>query len=447
MIDISGREWLEDEYLRLNIRESVKADHLQKINAFEGGICQRCLNYEKAWIGTFKHQNKIVTYCRKCLEFGMITDQINLYRSKQKANISLNASVLDVDFKLSTLQERASDFAKNCLRKNEVGMIWAVCGAGKTEMMFESISEALQMEKRVCWAIPRADVVVELIPRLRTAFPEAKVIGLHGHSKEKQLYGDIVISTVHQLIRFYKAFKFLIIDEVDAFPYTFDEMLPRLAQKACADNCAIVYLSATPSLADQRLIKKGKLKCCLIPARYHLHPLDIPKFKWSGPFEKKVKKGKLPLPIKKWILHKRNLNRRALLFVPTIQSGHQFKKVLEEELKLEVDFVFSSDEQRLEKVKKFKDGNGQFLITTMILERGVTIADIDVAILGAEHEVYEESALVQISGRVGRSPKYPHGEIIFFHYGITKSMDAARQQIKRMNQSANEQGLLVKTGK
>ena len=78
----------------------------------------------------------------------------------------------------------------------------------------------------------------------------------------------------------------------------------------------------------------------------------------------------------------------------------------------------------------------------MILERGVTIADIDVAIFCAEHEVYEESALVQISGRVGRNPKYPHGEIIFFHYGITEAMDAARELIKRMNQSAWKQRLL-----
>jgi len=309
-------------------------------------------------------------------------------------------------------------------------------------MMFEAISEALKQEKRVCWAIPRADVVVELVPRLKKAFPRAKVVGLHGRSEEKSLYGDLVITTVHQLIRFYQAFKFLIIDEVDAFPYTFDEMLPRLANKACAACCATVYLSATPSKADQQAIKKGKLKCCLIPARYHLHPLDIPKFKWCGSFEQSVAKGFVPNSIKKWLLLKQQQKRRALLFVPTINSGHHFKKALAKKLGLNVDFVYSSDEQRLEKVKRYKEGLGQFLITTMILERGVTIVDIDVAILGAEHDVYEESALVQISGRVGRSPKYPRGDIIFFHYGITKSMDAARQQIKSMNQSASNQNLL-----
>ena len=72
----------------------------------------------------------------------------------------------------------------------------------------------------------------------------------------------------------------------------------------------------------------------------------------------------------------------------------------------------------------------------------MTIAYIDVSIWCAEHEGYEESALGQISGRFGRNPKYPHGEIIFFHYGITEAMDAAREQIKRNNQIAWKQQLL-----
>lgn len=442
MIDLNGREWLEAEYLQLKHKGLITEEQVVKVEAIKDGICQRCLNESDQWFGTFKYQDNRIRYCRKCLDFSIITDQMQLYRSILTPSITPNAYQLDLDFQLSELQKRASEFVKELMGKKETGIIWAVCGAGKTEMMFEAISEALKEHKRVCWAIPRADVVVELVPRLKIAFPQAKVVGLFGRSTEKRLYGDIVISTVHQLVRFYHAFEFLIIDEVDAFPYTFDEMLPRLAKKACSDSCTTVYLSATPSITDQQAIKKGQLKCCLIPARYHLQPLDVPQFKWCGCFEKEVAKSKLPKVVSQWIKKKIKEERRALIFVPTINSGHRLKKALEKHLKLLVDFVYASDDQRLEKVKRFKEGQGQFLITTMILERGVTIVDIDVAIMGAEHEVYEESALVQISGRVGRSPKYPHGEIIFFHDGITQSMDAARNQINKMNRSAIKQQLL-----
>lgn len=444
MQDLCGREWTAQEYEMISNDRRLDKEELEVIKGLEKRdghwFCSRCLN-EKSF-GQYVYRGERLTYCRECLDFKQINQHSLLYRSKRKATITHNAHVLNADFQLSTLQQEGSNFSQEILNKGYIGMNWAVCGAGKTEMMFESISCALKEGKRVCWAIPRADVVVELVPRLRQAFPNALVVGLHGGSDEKDKYGDIVITTTHQLIRFYQAFEFLIIDEVDAFPYTFDAMLPRLANKACVPGCATIYLSATPSKQDQRRIKKGDLKCCLIPARYHLYPLDIPKFKWCGHFEQKIARQRLPLSVKKWMLQKIEMKRRALLFVPTIEAGHQLARALKKRLKIEVEFVYSGDSNRLDKVRRFKEGDGQFLITTMILERGVTIADIDVAILGAEHEVFEESALVQISGRVGRSPKFPHGEIVFFHYGVTQAMNDAREQIKMMNKKARERGLL-----
>lgn len=442
MIDIYGREWLEDEYLDLCSQGVIKASDVEKVKGIHGNRCERCLNQSTDWFSTFTYKGNLITYCRQCLDFKMIDDVHYLYRSKIPVQITERAGILNQDFQLSLLQQRASNFAKEILNSYSIGIIWAVCGAGKTEIMFETISLALTQQKRVCWAIPRADVVVELVPRLKQAFPNARVVGLHGNSDEKQSYADIVITTTHQLIRFYQAFDLLIIDEVDAFPYTFDEMLPRLAKKACKSKCATIYLSATPSKADQRAIKAGKLKCCLIPARYHLHALDIPKFCFSGNLESYLKKKKLPWVIKRWFKRQLCSKRRALLFVPTIEMGYRLQEAIRNCFNLEVEYVYSSDENRLKKVGDFKEGTGQFLITTMILERGVTIANIDVAIFSTEHEVYEESALVQISGRVGRNPMYPHGEIIFFHYGVTLAMDSARRQIREMNKSAKRQHLL-----
>lgn len=309
-------------------------------------------------------------------------------------------------------------------------------------MMFESISVSLALGMRVCWAIPRADVVIDLAPRIKEAFPNAAVVTLHGNSEEKKIYGDIVVTTVHQMIRFNKAFDFLIIDEVDAFPYTMDEMLVRLAKRACTEKAAKIYLSATPSNEDQSLIKKGKLKSCIIPARFHLYPLDIPKFYWCGTFTKSIKRERIPFAVKRWFDRKIATHRRALLFVPTIQTGYELQAALKKVLNLDIDFVYSSDDNRLDKVARFKNDEGQFLITTMILERGVTIPNIDVAVFAAEHTIYEESALVQISGRVGRNPKWPTGEITYFHRGLTTSMIAAKNQIINMNKVAKAQGLL-----
>ena len=65
--------------------------------------------------------------------------------------------------------------------------------------------------------------------------------------------------------------------------------------------------------------------------------------------------------------------------------------------------VHSEDTERKKKVQKMRDEKLQFLITTTILERGVTFKNIDVLVIGANDPIYTESALVQIAGRVGRS--------------------------------------------
>src|SRR5690606_22417394 len=82
--------------------------------------------------------------------------------------------------------------------------------------------------------------------------------------------------------------------------------------------------------------------------------------------------------------------------------------------------VHSEDPERKEKVVKMRRNEISLLLTTTILERGVTFPNIDVAVIGAEDDIFTEAALVQIAGRVGRSVDFPTGNITFFHFGRSK---------------------------
>lgn len=73
-------------------------------------------------------------------------------------------------------------------------------------------------------------------------------------------------------------------------------------------------------------------------------------------------------------------------------------------------------------VEEFRQGKLTILVTTTILERGVTFPCVDVFVLLANHKLYSKSALVQISGRVGRAAERPTGELLFLHDGVTKAM-------------------------
>ena len=75
-------------------------------------------------------------------------------------------------------------------------------------------------------------------------------------------------------------------------------------------------------------------------------------------------------------------------------------------------------------------------MTTTILERGVTFPGVDVFVLEANHRLFSRSALVQISGRVGRSMDRPTGQLLFFHDGPTLAMEKAIREMRDMNKEA-----------
>ena len=317
----------------------------------------------------------------------------------------------------------------------------AVCGAGKTEVLFHGIEAAIISKKKVCLATPRTDVVIELAPRIKESFPNSDVIALYGGSEDRLKTSHLTLATTHQLLRYYKAFDVIIIDEVDAFPYSVEPMLQHAVDQAKKDISSTIYLTATPNKSWQNEIKTGKRTTITIPARYHRNPLPVPTFKWCGNWRKLLTKTRLPKSIISWTKSHLACKKQAFLFVPKIELLAQIVFLLKK-LDSRIAGVHASDPDRKQKVERFRTGEIPILVTTTILERGVTVPNIDVAVLGAEDQIFTESALVQISGRVGRNAKYPNGEILFYHYGKTKAMLAAKNQIEDMNIEANNKGLL-----
>ena len=79
---------------------------------------------------------------------------------------------LQWDGQLTVAQQQGADAIVDAMAKGEAELlVWAVCGAGKTEMLFPGLAFALTSGKRVCLATPRADVVRELVPRIESGLP------------------------------------------------------------------------------------------------------------------------------------------------------------------------------------------------------------------------------------------------------------------------------------
>lgn len=308
-------------------------------------------------------------------------------------------------------------------------LIWAVCGAGKTEILFEGMNKAIEQGQTVLIATPRSDVVHELTPRIKAVFPKISVLSLFGGSEDRGKEGQLVIATTHQLLRYENHFDFVVIDEVDAFPFSYDSMLKYAAEKAAKRNATKILLTATP---DKKLQNAPDIDIVKIPKRYHGFPLPVPRSEWSGNWRKLLKKNLIPTKIIEWLKKREATNQQAFLFIPSVAVLNQLVPILKKQFH-SLDGVHSEDPNRREKVQNFRNKDIQLLVTTTILERGVTVPNIAVAVYGADDDVFTESALVQISGRVGRSAEHPTGDIVFFHYGKTEAMLDAIDHIKLMN--------------
>ncbi|MDF1999553.1 DEAD/DEAH box helicase [Peribacillus frigoritolerans] len=406
--------------------------------------CVRCGNIDQTLFYTFpcKICNQDCTYCRSCIMMGRVSECAKLYRwTGPGIQYTIPDNVMRLTGTLSAGQQNASDCVVEAVNGKDEFLVWAVCGAGKTEVLFPAIEAALLAGKRICLATPRTDVVLELSPRLKKAFPAIEVTTLHAGSEDRHGFSPLTVSTTHQLFRFIEAFDVIIVDEVDAFPYAMDDSLHYAVNKSKKVSAATIYLTATPSKSMRRLYRSGKLKAFIIPARYHRQPIPVPEMKWSGNWQKLFLQQKIPSKINAWVSERLNQNIPFLLFFPSIRVMEQVLPLFQR-LSPELSIVHSRHPDRKEKVMALRNGLVPGLLTTTILERGVTIERLEVAVIGAEHEVFSDSALVQIAGRVGRSFANPSGTVTFFHYGKSEAMAEAVHHIQMMNKNAMKRGLL-----
>lgn len=442
--EIDLEETLFQQLLQYNLFQSVMPLKKEKQHI----TCLRCGNNAPHLICKYPCLicKKEHLYCRKCIIMGRISECELLYEwTGPKLKYPKFDEPCSWEGKLTPHQQNAADRLVSAIEKgNCEHLIWAVCGSGKTEMLFPGITKALQLGMRICIATPRVDVVRELLPRLKEAFKDVTIEGLYGESEVKEATAQLIVSTTHQLLRFKEAFDVMIVDEVDAFPYHADPALPFATNRAKKMNGTIVYLTATPREEQKERIKRNKLPHTFVPVRYHNNPLPVPQFKLVFTLRNQLYTKTTLIFFHSW-LEANKTNRQILIFTPTIKLSEKVAQSLRKKLLAskeinhpnEIASVHSEDKEREGKIAKFRKKEIKVLITTTILERGVTFPSVDVFVFDAGHAVFDEAALVQIAGRAGRSADDPEGEVVFFHDGKTKAMVEAKKAIKQMNRRAN----------
>ena len=222
--------------------------------------CPKCKNKDVIYFATLN--NKI--YCRKCINFN----------GKMSFNdIVSDNQTLTLDFSLTDKQKEISKKITSAINNKKNVFLYAVTGAGKTELVYEAILNVLKNKGKVGFTVPRKDVVIDLYPRIKNAFKNSKVVALYG-GNTSNLTGDIIILTTHQLYRFENYFDLLVFDEIDAFPYKGNDVLISFFSKSVKGN--YVLMSATPDeeKVNEVIISNGIYLS--LTRRYHGVDLPLP---------------------------------------------------------------------------------------------------------------------------------------------------------------------------
>ena len=377
--------------------------------------CQRCLNSDRE----FFYRGSNGWYCRKCIFFG----RAMLEEDKEAPVVKPVRSGSEeyvLQYPLTKAQARVSQQCAEAIDTTSV-LLCCVCGAGKTELVVESISKMLKAGKNVCFAIPRRQVVLELEKRLRQYFPKAEVTAVYGGHHEKT-DADLVICTTHQLFRYYRSFDLLILDEPDAFPFRGNAVLHGIAETACRGRT--IYLTATPDDWLKEKEKRGELICLKLNRRPHGHDLPVPVIRTAPTM--------ILLGILLYWPKKRSTPRR--IFAPTIRQAQLLHVFLSWFVSCSV--CTSKTENRDEVIEAFRQKKDGIIISTTVLERGVTIPGSDVCVFHAEHGVFDEAGLIQMAGRAGRSFQYPDGDVLFLESSRSALVRKCLNEILEANRCA-----------
>jgi competence protein ComFA len=113
----------------------------------KGYRCGRCGNEKEHLFASFfcARCETTCTYCRQCITMGRVSECTPLIVSCLPVSAAVYEQALAWNGMLSQGQQMAAEAVVEAVERQDELLVWAVCGAGKTEVLFPGIHQALQL--------------------------------------------------------------------------------------------------------------------------------------------------------------------------------------------------------------------------------------------------------------------------------------------------------------
>lgn len=374
--------------------------------------CVRCNNQDPNYFIKDQHGY----YCLKCVHLSRI------YQSDKIATVKLKPinqifHYRCQNYPLSPIQQQLITNIYQDIFQHNI-LIHAACGAGKSDIAIHICLRLLNQAYKVAFVVTRTQVAIELYQKLSKELINTEVILVceNYHSKHD---GDLIITTPQQLFRYHQAFDYLIIDEVDAFP--FDDNI--FLQTITFNSVKYHYLLMSATLSPTIKKKLNSYKVYSYYHRYHNRKLPLPQVIYCPNF--------LIILYLVILIKKYQNDFHLLIYFPTITDikfyYHIFNRIFD------IKYLYAGMDNKDQILTDFINNKFKVLFTSIILERGITIADAFVIVVKTWHHVFKEENLIQIAGRIDRALESYHAKVLFLTSNKTKKIKNVIKEIERMN--------------
>ena len=150
---LTGRIWLRahtpfpreviDDHVRsghIHLKPGIETIPSHSLFQSNKHICNRCYNTNPSLFYSYQcaQCNKICTYCRHCIRMGRVSSCSELMTWTKEPASGTTKDVFNWNGQLTPLQQKASEELLASVQNNQSHLLHAVCGAGKTELLFPS---------------------------------------------------------------------------------------------------------------------------------------------------------------------------------------------------------------------------------------------------------------------------------------------------------------------
>jgi primosomal protein N' (replication factor Y) len=224
---------------------------------------------------------------------GLVDKNILIIEKRNIDRLQYLPKNIQIDFKLSTLQQEAFEKIKTSFAEKPVCLLHGVTSSGKTQIYIKLIEEYIKQGKQVLYMLPEIALTSQIIRRLQKHF--GGYIGIY-HSKftqnerieiwNKVKNGElkVVLGARSSIFLPYNNLGFIICDEEYDTSFKQQDPAPRYNGRDAAIYFASLFRanvllgSATPSLESYHNATTGKYGLAELMQRYgdvHLPPIEI----------------------------------------------------------------------------------------------------------------------------------------------------------------------------